>query len=339
MAASQAQDDHDHVYAFIGLAPFLLKHMRVDYSQSVEKTFAAMMKALVREAKNVDTFGYLPANADLSKSRLILPSWVPNWTVRIARTPLLCYSNLFEASGRGYGVPWVDKCKHYDPPTSEWNELVIAGKVIDQVAYKLKPYSLYQVTSSLEVDPYHKTASLPWQMPTLQRFVDELMDLGFPNRSHVSLNALLRTLFMDGVQWGAISALTSGKPLYRTTPAVEGLPHHERIKDVITELVQSPDANLDELPHGATPQLLHELCNVQYQRRVVVCEKGKFAMAPDCAEKGDKICIIYGSRVPLVLRTRSDGNYTMVGECFYDGAMYGDMADPVDENAVLFKVV
>jgi hypothetical protein len=339
MAASQTQDDRDHVYAFVGLAPFLLRHMRVDYSLSVEKTFAAMMKALVKEARSIDAFGYLPADADMSRSRLDLPSWAPNWTVKIGRTPILCHSNLFEASGRGYGLPWVTKCKHFDLPATEWNELIVAGKIIDEVRYKLKPFSLYQVQPNLEIDPNHKSARMPWQLSTLNRFVDEMVDHGFPDRQEISLEALLRTLLMDGVQWGAISALMSGKPLYRTTPEIEGLPHYEWIKDVIAALIQSPDPNMDELPHGATVQVLHELSKVQYQRRVVFCGKGKFGLAPDWAEKGDKIAILHGSRVPSVIRPRLDGNYTMVGECYYDGAMYGDMADPEDDNAELFKLV
>lgn len=41
--ASSAHDDRDHVYALLGLAPCLLKHMQVDYTLSVEEAFAAMM--------------------------------------------------------------------------------------------------------------------------------------------------------------------------------------------------------------------------------------------------------------------------------------------------------
>lgn len=48
MGASIAHDDHDHVYAFIGLAPFLLRHMQVDYSLRVEEAFAGMMVSCVR---------------------------------------------------------------------------------------------------------------------------------------------------------------------------------------------------------------------------------------------------------------------------------------------------
>lgn len=218
MAASQSQDNRDHVYAFIGMAPFLLRHIRVDYSLSVEETFAAMMKALIKESGSLDFFGYLPSEADISKSKLRLPSWVPNWTVSISQAPILCHNNLFEAAGPGFGLPCVGNCKHYDHPSSAWNELDVAGKVIDTVRYKLTPFSVYQLTPSLDVDFNQCSACLLWEMSTLNRFVDQMIDFGFPERRNIDTKALLRTLLMDGVQWAALTALASGLPLYRTGP-------------------------------------------------------------------------------------------------------------------------
>jgi hypothetical protein len=115
MAPSQAQDNRDHVYPFIGLAPCLLNHMKIDFSRSMEETFAAMMKALIKESGSLDFFGNLPFEADISKSNLRLPSWVPNWTVSAPNIHMACQDNLFDACGPGYGLPSPNKCKHVDP--------------------------------------------------------------------------------------------------------------------------------------------------------------------------------------------------------------------------------
>ena len=80
MASSQAKYDHDHVYAFLGLAPFSLRHMTVDYTIPAEEAFAAVTKALIKESRTLDFLDPLPL-ADISKSNLRLPSWVVNWTV------------------------------------------------------------------------------------------------------------------------------------------------------------------------------------------------------------------------------------------------------------------
>ena len=339
MAASQSQNDRDHVYALIGLAPCLLKYMRVDYFLSVEETFAAMMKALVKGSGSLDFFGNLPSEADISKSKLRLPSWVSNWTVCAPNIHIMCHDNLFNAAGPGFGLPSVEKCKHFDPPTSAWNELMVAGKIIDTVLFKLKPFSVYQVTPNLDVDFNNCSGFLPWEMSTLNIFMAEMTERGFSQGRNISKKALLRTLLMDGVQWAAIAALTSGEPLYRTGQKIIGVPHHKKTEDVISALTESENPNLDDLPHGTTLHIIHELSKVQHRRRIACCANGRLALTPDWVEKGDKIAILHGSRVPVVLRARPDGNFIIVGQCYYDGAMYGGMADVDDNNADIFTLV
>ena len=339
MAASNAHDDRDHVYAFIGFALFLLNHMKVDYFLSVEETFAAMMKALVKESKSLDFFGNLLSETDVSKSKLRLPSWIRNWTVWALNTRITCQDNLFNAAGHGFGLPFIDKCKHIDPPTSAWNELKVAGKIIDTILFRLKPFSVYQVTSGVDIDFKTCSGFLPWEMPTLDIFMSEMSERGFPTGPNVSKKALLRTLLMDGVQWAAIAALTSGGSLYRKGQKVFGLPHYKKTDDIISILCESDNPDIDNLPHDTTLHVLHELSQVQYRRRVACCANGRLALASDWVEAGDKIAILHGSRTPVVLRARPNGNYIVVGQCYYDGAMYGEMAHPDDDNADIFTLV
>jgi hypothetical protein len=339
MGSSQARDNRDHVYAFIGLAPFLLNHMKVDYSLSVEEVFAAMMKALAKESRCIDFFGNLPMASDISKSRLRLPSWVCDWTVSASNIHILCQDNLFFACGTGFGLPSADKCKHFDTLDSPWNEMKVAGTIIDTVRFTLRPFSAYQVTRSLGIDFNNFSGQLPWEMSTLNIFMAELNERGVEEGEHISIKALLRTLLMDGVQWGAIDALNSGESLYRTGQKVFGLPHHEKMGDVISALTESDAVDFDNLPHEATLQTLHDLSKVQYHRRVACCANGRLALTPDLAEKGDKIAILHGSRAPVVLRPRPNGKFIVIGPCYYDGAMYGDMADPDDDNADIFTLV
>jgi hypothetical protein len=339
MGGTEARDSRDHVYAFIGLAPCLLNHMRVDYSLSVEETFAAMMKALVKESKSLDFFSNLPFEADIGKSRLRLPSWVPDWTIFSANIHILCHDNMFNACGSGFGLPLIDKCKHVDSPSSAWNELMVAGKIIDTVQFTLRPFSAYQAARSLEIDFSNYSGYLPWEMSTLDIFMAELNERGVAEGQHISTKALLRTLLMDGVQWAAIDALNSGENLYRTDIQTFGRTHHEKVEDVISVLVGAETVTYDSLPHEATLQTLHDLSKVQYHRRVACCAKGILALTPDLTEKGDQVAILHGSRAPVVLRARPNGKFIVIGQCYYDGAMYGDMADPDDDNADTFILV
>jgi hypothetical protein len=340
MAGSESQDPRDHVYGFIGLAPFILRHLQVDYSLSIEETFASMMKALVKETGSLDFFGCLPSEADQEGASLRLPSWVPNWTVQTTHSGMLCHDNLFDAVGQGYALPWTGKCNHRDSSFSAWNELEVAGKVIDTVLFVLQPYSVYQTKLSLDVDFNAISANLPWEIPTIDKFGSELHDLGLQDPLEDLRKGLLRALLMDGVQWAAYVALKADTvPLHRTGLHVIGLPHNVKTADLVSALCQPTRPYPDKLPHGATAQVLHELSKVQYRRRIVYCTNGKFGLATDRVKEGDKIAVIHGSRVPVVLRQLPTDEFHVVGQCFYDGAMYGEMAPKNDEDADIFKLV
>lgn len=51
---------------------------------------------------------------------------------------------------------------------------------------------------------------------------------------------------------------------------------------------------------------------------------GRFAWIPQRAEPEDKFCIIYGARLPFVLRLLPCGKYRLVGECWIEGLMEGE---------------
>lgn len=52
-----------------------------------------------------------------------------------------------------------------------------------------------------------------------------------------------------------------------------------------------------------------------------------------------KIAIIHSARVPFALRPRLNGKFSVVGQCHYDGAVYGGILDPDDDSADIFTLV
>ncbi|RFU79323.1 heterokaryon incompatibility [Trichoderma arundinaceum] len=62
-------------------------------------------------------------------------------------------------------------------------------------------------------------------------------------------------------------------------------------------------------------------------RRFAITDAGDFAAVPESAREGDVVCIFNGSRVPYVLRPSQNGYYTLVGECYVDGMMRGEVRD------------
>lgn len=58
-------------------------------------------------------------------------------------------------------------------------------------------------------------------------------------------------------------------------------------------------------------------------RRMVTTEKGYIGMMPELTRSGDLLCVLFGSRMPVILR-HMEGHYIFIGECYVHGLMYGE---------------
>lgn len=67
-------------------------------------------------------------------------------------------------------------------------------------------------------------------------------------------------------------------------------------------------------------------------------EKNAIALGPKSARPGDVIAIINGSTTPLIIRQKGH-YYELVGQCYVDGMMYGEMCNWVDTEADTFFLV
>lgn len=64
-----------------------------------------------------------------------------------------------------------------------------------------------------------------------------------------------------------------------------------------------------------------------YNRRFYRSEHGRFGWVPDQARPGDRLCVLDGLAVPLVLRPTESGNFEVVGDAYVQGTMNGEVLD------------
>lgn len=63
-------------------------------------------------------------------------------------------------------------------------------------------------------------------------------------------------------------------------------------------------------------------------RRPFLLDNKYIGCGPKSTEEGDEVWVLMGSRTPLVLRrTEIDGEYTLIGEAYVHGIMYGEFMD------------
>ena len=59
-------------------------------------------------------------------------------------------------------------------------------------------------------------------------------------------------------------------------------------------------------------------------KRLITTRKGGVGMGPHEARKGDKIVLLLGCRLPVILRKREDESYILIGEAYIHGIMNGE---------------
>ncbi|KAF4944325.1 hypothetical protein FGADI_12779 [Fusarium gaditjirri] len=59
-------------------------------------------------------------------------------------------------------------------------------------------------------------------------------------------------------------------------------------------------------------------------RRFARTDMGLVGYVPKRARRGDLVVILYGSKVPFVVREEQHGRYSLIGECYMDGIMRGE---------------
>lgn len=94
-----------------------------------------------------------------------------------------------------------------------------------------------------------------------------------------------------------------------------------------------------EFPRRTSSNLILDFCNdsttATLQIRLFKTAKGYIGLGPPRMEQGDQVCIVFGCKVPLLLREVYDA-YLLVGDCYVFGMMQGEMIEEL-ENGRLEK--
>ncbi len=71
-----------------------------------------------------------------------------------------------------------------------------------------------------------------------------------------------------------------------------------------------------------------------HRRRALISKRMFMGLAPDKAQVGDLVVILFSGNVPYVLRPKPDGTYTFMGERYLHGTMDGEAMQMLDNGAL-----
>ena len=324
----QSSEQVDKLYATFSLAEEIASMsegsfdslIEPDYRKSVRDVYANATIYLIIEYGNLLVLSQ--AGGCLKSSDPSWPSWVPVW---FEEKPSMEYwslskENLHDADG---GEPMMIGIPQ------QKGQLVLQGIEFDAIqSYgdRLTSYGFGYETYQEERD----FVMSAWNIFAAQT--------NHERHPYGNLEHLLRAfMFCMTAGFSSGSKSAESDPDYTqiaTTWFFEharGIPMTSVLQRALWTVLPKPDS-------GRFHEAFVRACN---DRRFFVTKKGYMGMAPESTKEGDLVAIIFGGKVPYIIRSTENG-YRFIGDCYVPGLMKGEAVDEWREQGKkqqLFQLV
>ena len=99
----------------------------------------------------------------------------------------------------------------------------------------------------------------------------------------------------------------------------------EHARDMVAKLIGTREASgADPSTDETISKLFKSVLEACKGRSYFQTQEGHVGLAPKAAKPGDHICVILGCDSLIALRSKSSGQYQVVGECYLHGFMQGE---------------
>ncbi|CEF73703.1 hypothetical protein FGSG_01556 [Fusarium graminearum PH-1] len=314
-----AKDPRDHVYAFLGhfslnTGSQSLTELVADYSRSVEDIFYDVAARELSGRESLLVLSACHAVPATYRRRIMergdIPTWAPDWRVvplHLMGTP----GSPHRASG------------NYSQPQLYINDkrraLHIRGVRLDRIN---RPSWIFWHNA------FHFRrggANNPRRLPIEAVWRDICR-----SNQPFSLNKRYRN--GDSAFFALVQSLTNGCIGVDRSRPYESVPKEEWLAHGAAYLVRALDNNdavseeIQELAQtGDGFKWSHEATLITRYRGFAVTSRGWFVVGPDVMEAGDVVVVLYGGKLPFLIRRKGPGTWMLIGECYVHGMMNGEV--------------
>lgn len=345
----KATDARDRIFGLMGLSAEREEMPPADYDASITSVFTDATTDMFRRSGNLDVLGLVGSvRPDRQED---LPSWVPDYgspqgphpitkrgTIYTSKNPQI--SSKFAASGHGQLSFRIDG-----------HTLVLPAMIIGEI-HELAGCCMSQRDDGVDVQYGLGQVSLTYAFQGLQDQIDAINTfLSWENLARRVIgrsptyeptgesmqDAFFMTYFEGQVERitdeiRAIYALErSALTVWRVLTLGRGctwLPAAMPLVTVFGFVVWISRLVGPILGYSSvlTVEKYGDMMKDATDRRLCTTTDGLVGLAPPDSVPGDRLALLQGGRVPVVLRQDVDG-YRLVGEAYVHGAMYGKMMD------------
>ncbi|KAL8662136.1 MAG: hypothetical protein Q9202_004959 [Teloschistes flavicans] len=307
--AFRASDPHDHIYAHLGHPAARqadgAKFVDVDYRKSISELNLDVAEKLLDERYGLLVLSAVGYTGNDSSDG---PSWVPQWH----KASLVTLTAPLPEDRLWYDASLYESTKHELSIKTESMEgthyLRTRGIVFDMVDAFSMVFEWRKGWHSQH--PVEAGLSLV-QSPNNSEAVDALSLVMVTGRTDYFLDSKAAEEDLNEHRARFVAYCSTEKEIGRET------------KDSLIKIyephldTQSGNSGADE--YG---RCLGAFCD--NRRLFRTSTNYLFGLGPAAMQQGDLCCVLFGSRVPFVIR-RSGSEYKLIGECYIHGVMRGEV--------------
>ncbi|KAH7141613.1 heterokaryon incompatibility protein-domain-containing protein [Dactylonectria macrodidyma] len=337
--------EHDKIYALLGVPTkdTISSNIVPDYAKPASQVNRDLAILMLRTSNSLDILSQVQIDhscrymlpGTLAHRNLILdgPSWVPQWQTNITE-PICPLQRCAGFSAATAASPTVQI-------SDDNSKLATLGVIVDTISHpsELRVYNTFwrgQDDSRSNVWGASRPASRPDSFETVldaaALTMDELEMLaltltcgkrwdGFPVSNvegHIADYA--RCLIRDGLRW-SLNWLQEARKQCDINPATDG-----QNKSITFESLMELSSK------GRADRLLDAAGTAGAGRARFVTRLGLLGIGPGATMGGDLLCVIRGAEVPFVVRPLASGGHHLVGECYVNKIMHGEIPESFEKG-------
>ena len=292
------------------------------YHMSPKEIYISLATNILKTSSPFRLFSACYPAVEQSKITDHLPSWVPDWSKRIAAVPCIQEFERFEKYTAGGSMPpSIDVYQSAD--CGEF--LKIKGKKISSLNSFVDRYSItlqkdfknthYPDRSTCQkIGDWYFYIALGWAF-------DILEDREVRGRPEMTIEQ-----YFIATCWSMTPAGCGRKRFWETIAcALTNTKRNEALRFESQLMSYAKQIQQHDVNNPVQASFLHNLESWTRVRKFCVTGDGHIGWVPLEARQGDIICVFDGAQLPYILRRVADQNaYILIGHCFFHGIMYGE---------------
>ncbi|KAH8594437.1 heterokaryon incompatibility protein-domain-containing protein [Bisporella sp. PMI_857] len=285
-------------------------HLRIAMQDMLRKAKLPDLLRLFKDANSIDL---------IERQLLPWPSWIPDWTIPHPKTfqPGILYLLLSGPKPAFYQAAGTTE------PLCTFSEddfrLVARGGLVDRVDHVSPHYRENENPSDKEI---YKIAELDWQLYCT--LVDSTNPYGGDEEAR--LKAFRGTQILGRDVSGKEEDFSDGTFhdmfwKYIGVTALREDPEAVPLGDPRFNYGTSESAN----NFGGRARVDQATSYMRYDCRFFITQQGYIGRGPPSLQQGDQVCVLFGGRVPFILRKDKEvEEFQLVGEAYVHGIMKGE---------------